>query len=86
MSKAKKDTDAPLGLKAWYTLAEYASATGQTIVAVRSQAARGTIKTGRVPGKKERVVFLSYLREEHPEVWASVSLVEAIKAMARRGR
>lgn len=86
MSKAKKDTDAPLGLKAWYTLAEYASATGQTIVAVRHQANRGTLRTGRVPGKKERVVFISYLREEHPDFWASVSTVEAIKALARRGR
>lgn len=86
MSKARKDADAPLGLKAWYTLTEYAAATGQTIAAVRRQAGRGTLQTGRVPGKKERVVFISYLRAEHPEFWASVATVETLAAMARRGR
>ena len=86
MTKATKDANAPLGLKAWYTLAEYAAATGQTIVAVRHQADRGTLRTGRVPGKKERVVFISYLRAEHPEFWASVATIEALEAMARRGR
>lgn len=71
-------------VKAFYSLKEYAILTGQTLKAVQHQADRGVLRTGRVPGKKMRVVFLSQLKGEHPDLWASLATASQVRGVSRR--
>lgn len=79
-----RDRGAALEAKVWYTLREYAEATGQKYDAVKRQAHRGTLQTGRVPGKKERVIFISFLKGAHPDLWASICAVEQLRPVTRK--
>lgn len=68
-------------LKAYYSLAEYAVLVGENLHTVRSQAARGTLKTGRI-GKKH-VVFLSQLASQNPELLASIQIKSRLENVSR---
>ena len=63
--------------KVRYTLREYADLVGENIVAVRSQVRRGTLKTERVG--KMHVIYLSQIRAENPERWASIVELDRLR-------
>jgi hypothetical protein len=79
MSKPRKP---PTKLKAYYSLAEYAALIGENVHTVRSQAKVGTVRAGW-HGKK-RVIYLSYLAAEKPELWASMVLLAQINNVSRK--
>jgi hypothetical protein len=77
-------TVAAIQLKPWYTLAEYARLTGEPLSTVKDQATRGTLHTSR-RGKK-RVIYLSHLMAENPDLYNSLVLVEQVRLQQRNGR
>lgn len=64
-------------LKEWYTLSQWAKLTGQRLYAVRRQADRGTLKTGRLGNKSngKRVVFIASLAADNPDLYASLAMM-----------
>lgn len=71
----------PIALKPWYSLAEYARLCGESLAAVKRRADRGTLQVGRI-GKK-RVIFLSVLIAEKPDLYASIVAAEQFRAIVR---
>lgn len=69
-------------LKPFYTLAELAAMSGEKLSTLKSRADRGTLRCSRL-GKK-RVIYLSSLQEEYPELFASLSLLDRLHNVSRR--
>lgn len=73
----------PIALKPWYSLAEYARLCGESLAAVKSRASRGRLTVGRV-GKK-RVILLSTLIAENPDLYASIVACEQFRSITGNG-
>jgi hypothetical protein len=58
-------------LLAWYTLAEFASMTGRPLRQIRGMAERGTLRTSKLG--KVRVIYLTQLQAEEPDLWAAIT-------------